>query len=114
MDRKWMPTVAGILDVIIGIFTIIAGVAAELYPYWGNMIGGFPVMPMFSYGLLRIIAIVLISVGVLALAAGICSLMREVWEMALAGSIISAFFWWPLGIPAIIFVGLSKQEFDHK
>jgi hypothetical protein len=43
---------------------------------------------------------------------GIYALKRKVWGLALAGCICALIGPWILGIPAIIFVALGKNEFE--
>jgi len=90
--QTWKPTVAGTLTISAGAFGLIVGIV---------LIGR---SPLFIVGLVAII------ISIVALAGGVCALKRRVWGLALAGSICSVFCW--LGIPAIIFIALSKQEFS--
>jgi len=87
--QTWKPTVAGSL-------TIAAGVL-------GLIVGTVLVTPLFIVGLLAII------ISIVAVAGGLCALKRRAWGLALAGSICSIWCW--VGIPAIVFIALSKQEF---
>ena len=50
---------------------------------------------------------------ILAIVGGIYALQRKIWGLALAGS-IAAFFTpsWVLGVAAIVFTALSKNEFE--
>jgi hypothetical protein len=90
--QTWKPTAAGTLTISAGVLGLIVGIV---------LIGR---SPLFIVGLLAIM------IGVVAVAGGVCALKRRVWGLALAGSICSVFCW--LGIPAIIFIALSKQEFS--
>jgi len=90
--QTWKPTAAGSLTISAGVLGLIAGTV---------LIGR---SPLFMVGL------VAIMIGVVAVAGGVCALKRRVWGLALAGSICSVYCW--LGIPAIIFIALSKQEFS--
>jgi len=90
--QTWKPTAAGTLTVSAGVLGLIVGIV---------LIGR---SPLFMVGL------VAIMISILAVAGGLCALKRRVWGLALAGSICSLFCW--LGIPAIIFIALSKQEFS--
>jgi hypothetical protein len=90
--QTWKPTIAGSLTIAAGVLGLIVGIVLV------------PISPLFMVGLLAIMS------GVVAVAGGVCALKRRVWGLALAGSICSVFCW--LGIPAIIFIALSKQEFS--
>jgi len=47
--------------------------------------------------------------GIVALVGGVFALKRRAWGMALAGAICSMSFL--LGIPALVFLAMSKDEF---
>lgn len=89
--QTWKPTVAGTLTISAGVLGLIVGIVLV------------EISPLFIVGLLAIIT------GVVAVAGGLCALKRRAWGLALAGSICSVPCW--LGIPAIILIALSKQEF---
>jgi hypothetical protein len=90
--QTWKPTVAGALTISAGIIILIFGIV---------LVG---VSPLFTVGL------VAVMISTVALAGGLCALKRRVWGLALAGSICSVPCW--LGVPAIILIALSKQEFS--
>ena len=117
MERTWMPTVAGIVDVVSGVFALL-GVLGLITAF--TVVKGYPSMQQaFTVGEISVIAvsvllgitIPLAFVGILALVGGICALQRKNWGLALAGSIVAVLFSRLLGIPAIIFIALSKKEF---
>jgi hypothetical protein len=90
--QTWKPTAAGTLTISAGVLGLIVGIV---------LIGR---SPLFMVGL------VAIMISIVAVAGGLCALKRRVWGLALAGSICSVFCW--LGIPAIVLIALSKQEFS--
>jgi hypothetical protein len=104
IKETWMPTVAGILSIIAGAGELIAGLAI-------STVG--TVVTLFIAGLGGVFGFPLIVLGIVAIVGGIYSLRRRAWGMALAGAICALFL--PhvtvLGILAIIFVAISKQEF---
>jgi len=65
----------------------------------------------FVTTLILVLATALIVPGVVSILGGVCSIKRNVWGLALAGSIATFFSAAPLGIPAIILIALSKKEF---
>jgi hypothetical protein len=100
MEKTWKPTVGGILAIISGVSGIIMGliVVAIGIPYF-VVLGGAMAAPSIVFGIIAIIG-------------GIYALQRKIWGLAIAGSICALFS--PagiLGIPAIIFVSLGKNEF---
>jgi hypothetical protein len=90
--QTWKPTAAGTLTISAGVIGLIVGTV---------LIGR---SPLFMVGL------VAIMISIVALAGGLCALNRRAWGLALAGSICSVFCW--LGVPAIVLIVLSKQEFS--
>jgi hypothetical protein len=103
MERTWKPTTAGILSIIAGAIGVIIGIVVAAV----GVIGWFFAMPWFSA-----IAAPIIVVGIIAIVGGIYALRREVWGLALVGSICALIGpWFVLGVLAIIFVSLGKGEF---
>lgn len=90
--QTWKPTVAGSLTIAAGVLGLTVGTVLV------------SVSPLFIVGLVATMT------GVVAVAGGLCALKRRAWGLALAGSICSIWCW--VGIPAIIFIALSKQEFS--
>jgi hypothetical protein len=118
MDRAWMPTTSGILDIICGAVNVIMGFAVLI---GGSFFTAF--MPMMnSYGsggaafaiVLALTGIVIIAVGAVAIVGGIFALRRKMWGMALAGA-IAAFFSWTsiLGIASIVIIAMSRDQFNR-
>ncbi|MFC1966121.1 hypothetical protein ACFLWI_04150 [Chloroflexota bacterium] len=50
--------------------------------------------------------------GTLGVVGGVCALKKKRWGLALAGSIAGTVTFMPVGIPAIIYVTMAKQEFS--
>ena len=115
MDRTWMPIVAGILNIIAGVFclmgSLIIALANGILRTFGSGMIGIPAVPLLPFDLI-IVTIPLIIFGILAIIGGIYATMRRIWGLALAGSIGVSLFLFFLGIPAIIFISLSKNEFS--
>jgi len=105
MEKTWKPTTAGILCIIAGSIAVLAGIVVALP---GLFVGGFFGLPW--PGLFGIPSLIF---GILAIVGGIFALKRQVWGLALTGSICALFGPWViLGLLAIIFVSLGKGEFD--
>jgi hypothetical protein len=104
MEKTWKPTVAGILTIIAGALQVILGtLGATGVGFVGGIIG---------IGWLSAIFAPLIVFGIIAIIGGIYALRRQVWGLALAGSIFALIGpWFVLGILSIIFVSLGKGEF---
>ena len=121
METTWKPIVAGILNIIVGIFNLLgilviivvlvaigSGILAlssimNLMPIWLSGI---------AQGLLLIIAIILAIFSAIPLVGGIYAVQRKNWGLALAGSIVAILSSMPLGIASTVLVALSKNEFE--
>jgi len=110
--KTWKPTAAGILTIIAGSLGLLIAIGLAVgLGIAGMMIGMIPGFP--SGGLLVLIAIPGIILSIVALVGGIYALRRRLWGLALAGSICALLGPWViLGILAIIFVSLGKDEFE--
>jgi len=103
--KTWKPTTAGILCIIAGAIALIVGIVIAAL---GGIIGAF-----FGIVWPSVFGAPLIVLGIIDIIGGICALRRRVWELALAGSICALIGPWALlGILAIIFVSLGKDEFE--
>ena len=109
-DKKtWMPTAAGILDIIAGSFGLIL---ALMLIFMGGVMRFVPDVPSFMWALFMGLAGPFAIIGILAIVGGVYALQRKIWGLALAGSIAAFFPSWPLGVAAIVFTILSKNEFE--
>ena len=111
MKKTWRPTTAGVLDIVTAVFTLISvlGLIIGFVVTSSGEIAGE--VPAFVPGIILILATFFLIVGVLGLIGGIYALQRKKWGLALTGSIAITFFWFILGIPAIVFTVQSKKEF---
>ena len=110
MEKTWKPTTAGILSIIAGAIGVIIGVIiAALGVVGAGILGSFGLPGLGGLGALAMVIPLLF--GIVALVGGVFCLKRQKWGLALAGSICSLFVVWFLGIPAIIFVIMGKNEF---
>jgi uncharacterized OB-fold protein len=100
-----LPKAAGILSIIAGAIGLIIGITVAALVETVGALTGF-------WGL-GAIGAPLIVIGIISIVGGVFALQRRIWGLALAGAICALM--WPvtgLGIPAIIFVALSKNEFE--
>jgi len=127
MVKPWMPVVAGLLDIVSGALGIVValcmslrmfavrvaqaapGVAPRVSPHAGN----FPQMPhMFFPGMGIAFAIALLIIGVLASVGGVYALRLKAWGLALAGAIAAVITGPVIGLLALIFTVLGRQDFQ--
>jgi len=109
MKKTWMPTVAGILDIVAGGLSL-----SVLFLF---AVGPMIIMPLnegtFSLNWsLFLMVIPGLAIEALAIVGGVFVIQRRKWRWALAGSIAAFFPSWPLGIAAIVLTILSKNEFE--
>jgi len=90
--------VAGILNIIAGVIGVIGGLGMVAFPLLEEDITTGVIFFVF---------------GVIAFIGGLCALRRRIWGLALTGAIFAL---WPgfliLGILAIIWTAMSRQEFE--
>ena len=116
---SWMPLVAGILDLVIGIPSLFTGIVVAMAPQWiaeaPELAEGLEGIPMeFFTGM----GVVMSLLAVVAIVGGIFAIRKRRWGLALAGSICAIFAGVPLylaglflGIPAVVFTALGKEHF---
>ena len=125
VQKTWKPTVAGILNIIAGVLSLLGAIGVIIGIIVFVSVGGAPFLAdmwgdlahlgiglNFLIIILVIVAIFSAIVGILPLLGGIYALQRKKWGLALAGSIAAIFGSTPLGIAATIFTALSKDEFE--
>ena len=108
VEKTWMPTAAGVLCLVVGTIDILVGIITTVLTRMLGAVMGFGGI----LGILGAIGWLPIAFGIVVIIGGVYALQRRGWGMALAGAICALI--WPLtalGIAAIIFVVLAKQEF---
>ena len=120
MERTWKPTAAGILSITAGTIIAVGGLIVVSLIWLGGAVLEFflkiasepnqdiPAVASFEGGVL----IVILIIATLAIVGGVYALRRRMWGLALAGSICALAALVIPGILAIIFVSLSKSEFE--
>ncbi len=119
MEKTWKPTVAGILDIVAGVFSLF-GILGLVFFALGVAkfmeFGGADAFGVFMPGNLTILiwggVAFLAITGILAVVGGIYALQRKNWGLALTGSIAASLPSSLLGILAIIFTAMSRDEFE--
>ena len=115
MERTWKATVAGILNVIAGVFGLLGGLVLVVLGSVGSgflTYLGLGMLQLAPFAFLLATGLPLLILGILALVGGIYALRRKMWGLALAGSIATVLFAQLLGILAIIFISLAEKEFE--
>jgi hypothetical protein len=120
--RSGLLTAGGVLSIIAGAFEVIGVLTVVGLIVGGLVWGGFhPFPPMqwmpgarfglYITPLLGILGLPALALGVVAIIGGISALRRKSFGLSLAGA-ICALPMIILGILAIIFVSLSRKEFE--
>ncbi|MFC1964892.1 hypothetical protein ACFLWG_02675 [Chloroflexota bacterium] len=118
MEKTWMPTVAGILNIVSASFKLIAVLGLIIGMI---VIGSYSYIdptkaagwcPVNVFAVMLTITIYTAITGILAMVGGIYPLQRKRWGLALAGSIAAFFPVGLLGAAAIVFTALSKRELE--
>jgi uncharacterized membrane protein YhaH (DUF805 family) len=115
MEKTAKPTVAGIFMIVSGALGIIGAILTMIgIGFYTSLMGD-----MSGYGNAAIVGGVMMFWGIIGIiislfsvVSGAYCLKRRLWGLALAGSILSVFQVFFLGIPALILVAVSKQEFE--
>ncbi|HEY97749.1 MAG TPA: hypothetical protein G4O16_06160 [Dehalococcoidia bacterium] len=114
MEKTSRPVTAGILNIITGVIGL-TGAFIAFFVFFAMTVTldiYLPVFPEFIAGVVLAVAIILLLFSLLIMVSGIFATQRKYWGLALAGSIAAVLGLFFLGIPALILVSLSKDEFD--
>jgi hypothetical protein len=121
-SRSGLLTAGGVLSIIAGALEVIGGLIITLltigvrillrsalipwHPgdWWGPIV---PVVPFW----LVIVGLPIFALGIVAIVGGVSALRRRNFGLSLAGAICSLPPI-PLGLLAVIFVSVSKKEFE--
>ena len=121
MENAWMPKAAGILDIVAGslgiLFSLLMGLWFAFFSYFTSFPSGsgseFDDFPMRFMALIMIPwAFFMLIAGIVAIIGGINALKRKGWAVALAGSIGAVLSQLALGVVAIIFTVMGKNQFE--
>jgi len=111
VNKTAKPKIGGILTIFSGALGLLGIVSYSIG--FGDVGSGFgkgdmpPFVPSIIFGM----AIPAVVIAILAIVGGILAVKRKRWVWSLIGSIAAVLSLIILGIPAIILVALSKDEF---
>jgi len=117
MDRSWIPTVAGVLNIFAGGLALVGVVALSFGAF---VVSCAPEIDPDEFGIFIAKTVLIgLAFGVLILAllavlGGIFALQRKRWGFVLAGSISAAFVCPPLGVPAIVLTVLAERDLRER
>ena len=114
--RSGILTAGGVLAIISGALGVIGGLVLVILAAWGGVVVEVVqdgVVESWVLGAAFIApGIVAIIIGGLAILGGRLALARRRFGWAITGGIASLFCTWVLGILALIFIAISKREFE--
>jgi hypothetical protein len=99
------PKTAGILEIISSPFVLFT----LLYTYYGFSYEGY--YDIATGAVFGVIILLMVVISILPIIGGIYAIKQKNWEIAFIGSIASLLFCL-LGIPAMIFLMISKDQFQ--
>jgi hypothetical protein len=113
-------TIAGVLDIVAGIMSLIGACVLFLIGVVGTgaistagasdpSAAKFAFIPLAFFGPLALLCLI---IGASAVAGGIAALCRQRFWLALVGSIAALFSFFPIGIPAIILTVMAEKDFQ--
>ena len=123
-DRSGLLTAGGVLSIVGGALEVIGGVIVVLFTIGVRILLGLALLPFQPGGWsehavplgsfwLLVVGVPLLALGIIAIVGGVSAIRSRSFGLSLAGAICAL----PsniLGILAIIFVSLSKREFEAK
>ncbi|MFC1873705.1 hypothetical protein ACFLYX_00195 [Chloroflexota bacterium] len=111
MSKTKKPIIGGILTIFSGLLGLL-GVASYSIGFGAAGSGiGKGDMPPFVPSIIFGLPVPAIVLALLAIAGGILAVRRKRWRWALTGSIAAVLSLIFLGIPAVVLIALSQDEF---
>lgn len=116
MDRSWMATWAGILEIVSGVLALLGGMVLAFAGTTLTLVPELSEEPVEELPLAVATGIVWALLGLCLLAAllmvvgGVAALRRSGWGWPLAGAITALFCVLPLGLFALILVVMAEPE----
>ena len=115
MEKTSRPVTAGVLNIITGVIGLTWAFTA-FFAFFAMTVTldiYIPIFAEFISAVVLAVAIISLLLSLLIMISGIFATQRKYWGLVLAGSIAAVLALFFLGIPALILVSLSKDEFDR-
>ena len=116
MEMTIKPRIAGVLIIVTGSIGIL-GMLILAFLVWAvseGMAVGFGYPNNAPLWIILVLGLIAAIPGVFAVVGGVSALNRRHWSLALAGAICACLYFNVLGIPALVLLILSKNEFAAK
>lgn len=116
MDRSWMPTAAGVLNLLSGVISLLGALALVFTGTVTTVIPRMTADPQDDLplglvsGLFWSLALLALVVALVAVYGGVVALRRGGFGWPLAGAIAAFIAALPLGVIALIFVVGAERE----
>ncbi len=118
MNREWIPTVAGVFQIVAAVCALIASLALVFSALMMEAVPDIqddPDVPVeLIVALLVGIAGFVFFGGIVSMIGGIACIRRQGWGWALAGSIAAVFLLPPAGILALVMTIFGEKEFRER
>jgi len=111
MGKTWMPNTAGILDIVAGAIGILLIAVVSLAAWLIPVMASPRDIPGWIFPVIIVFLVIRLLINILAIIGGAFCIRKKAWGLGLAGSIAAIFAAWILGIPALIFVIMGKDQF---
>ena len=118
MNKQWIPTVVGVLEIVAAITALIGSLALIFALCVINTVPDLqhdPDIPIgLLTGLLGTLAGLVFLGGLACLIGGVSALKRRGWFWAVAGAIVAVFVATPIGVFALVLVIVGEREFSDR
>jgi hypothetical protein len=116
MELTGKPKIAGILLISMGSVAIVGMLlgAFILWTFSEGVAEGYGTPGNAPLSIILAIGLILAIPGIIALIGGFNALKRQRWGLALAGSICAMLYFNVIGIPAMVILLSSRNEFAAK
>jgi MFS family permease len=119
MERSLMPIIAGVLEIISGVFGLFGGaivaIVFAIFSAVTHQQGGYRPEDFLSPVMASVFVSMALSaavLGIFALIGGICATRQRSWGWSLAGAIAATLCVLPLGVIALVIIVLSREQFE--
>ncbi len=118
MDKQWIPTVAGVLEILSGVSSALGAFFLAFSGAFLNWIPDVKNDPDVPLGvvttLVGALAVLLFVGALICFVGGVAGLRRRGWGWAIAGAVASIFLLPPAGVIALILVIVGEKEFADR
>lgn len=118
MDKQWIPTVAGVLEIVAGVCAMFGALAlffACAVLNWVPDVQNDPEVPVHLItGLVGSLGAFVFLGGLVCFIGGVAGVRRRGWMWAMAGAIAAVFVMPPAGVFALVLVIIGEKEFAER